>query len=57
MRRLDLWMAKLKVARVEEKLRVKEYNQAQRAVNNVWNKINKLDERIRNEKAKLARAK
>jgi hypothetical protein len=49
-------MAKLKVARAEEKLRVKEYNQAKRAMDNVWNKINEIEERIQDEKIKLARA-
>ena len=56
MRRLDLWLAKLKVARVEEKLRVKEYNQAKRAMDNVWEKIINIEERISDEKAKLARS-
>jgi hypothetical protein len=56
MRRLDLWLAKLKVARAEEKLRVKEYNQAKRAMDNVWEKINQIEERISDEKTKLARA-
>ena len=56
MKRIDLYMAKLKVARAEEKLRVKEYNQAKRAMDNVWNKINEIEERIQDEKTKLARA-
>jgi hypothetical protein len=56
MQRLDLWLAKLKVARVEEKLRVKEYNQAKRAMDNVWEKIINIEERISDEKAKLARS-
>lgn len=56
MKRLDLYLAKLKVARAEEKLRVKEYNQAKRAMENVWAKINDIEERISDEKAKLARA-
>ena len=56
MKRLDLYMAKLKVARAEEKLRVKEYNQALRAMHNVGEKIKELQEKITNEKAKLARA-
>lgn len=57
MRRLDYWKAKLTAARTEERQRRKELNQMARAFERAVEKVAKIEERIEDEKAKLARPK
>lgn len=54
MKRLDLWLAKLKVAQAEAKFLAKRMNQAVRAYENNQLKIESIQEKINYEKAKLA---
>ena len=54
MKRLDFWLAKLKVAQAEEKFLTKRMNQAIRAYGNNQLKIESIQEKINYEKAKLA---
>jgi len=55
-RRLDYWKAKLKTAQAEERIRQKEYNQMARALFRALDKVETIEQRIEDEKAKLARA-
>lgn len=57
MRRLDYWKAKLKTAQAEERIRQKEYNQMARALFRAYDKVETIEQRIEDEKAKLARTK
>lgn len=50
--RLNLWKAKLKAARVEEKQWAKVYNRAERAMLRVSRQIDELEKRIESELAK-----
>lgn len=54
MKRLDLWLAKLKVALAEKKFLAKRMNQAVRAYENNTKQIETIQEKITYEKAKLA---
>lgn len=55
MRRLDYWKAKLKAAQAEERIRQKEYNQMARALFRALDQVEIIEQRIEDEKAKLAR--
>lgn len=55
MRRLDYWKAKLKVAQTEERIRQKELNQMAKAFDRALQQVNDIEQRIQDEKAKLAR--
>lgn len=57
MKRLDYWKAKLKVAQTEEKQRNKEYNQIANAWMRAVNKLEAIERKVEDEKAKLANAK
>lgn len=54
MRRLDYWKAKLPGARAEERIRQKELNQIARAFERAVEKVAEIEQRIENEKDKLA---
>jgi hypothetical protein len=54
-RRLDYWKAKLKVAQTEERIRQKELNQMAKAFDRALQQVNDIEQRIEDEKAKLAR--
>jgi hypothetical protein len=56
-RRLDYWKAKLKTAQAEERIRQKEYNQMARALFRALDQVETIEQRIEDEKAKLARTK
>ena len=56
MKRIDYWKAKLKTAQAEERIRQKEYNQMARALFRALDKVETIEQRIEDEKAKLARA-
>jgi len=56
MKRLDYWKAKLKVAQVEERQRAKEYNQIANAFDRAVSKVAELEQKVRDEKAKLAQS-
>ena len=55
MKRLDYWKAKLPAARAEERIRQKELNQMARAFERALQQVNDIEQRIQDEKAKLAR--
>jgi hypothetical protein len=55
MKRLDYWKAKLKTAQVEERIRQKELNQMAKAFERALQQVNDIEQRIQDEKAKLAR--
>jgi hypothetical protein len=55
MKRLDYWKAKLKAAQAEERIRQKEYNQMARALFRALDQVEIIEQRIEDEKAKLAR--
>ncbi len=55
MRRLDYWKAKLKTAQAEKRIRQKEYSQMARAFFRAVDEVAKIEQRIQDEKAKLAR--
>lgn len=55
MKRLDYWKAKLKVAQTEERIRQKELNQMAKAFDRALQQVNDIEQRIQDEKAKLAR--
>ena len=55
MKRLDYWRAKLPAARAEERIREKELNQMARAFQRAVEKVSEIEQRIENEKTKLAR--
>lgn len=57
MKRLDLWLAKLKVALAEQKFLAKRMNQSVRAYENNTKQIETIQEKITYEKTKLAGAK
>ncbi len=57
MRRLDYWKAKLPGARAEERIRQKELNQMARAFERAVEQVAEIQQRIDDEKAKLARPK
>lgn len=57
MKRLDLWLAKLKVALAEQKFLAKRMHQANRAYSNNIKQIEIIKGRIGYEKAKLASTK
>ena len=57
MRRLDYWKAKLPGARAEERIRQKELNQMARAFERAVEQVAEIEQRIDDEKAKLARPK
>jgi phage-related minor tail protein len=54
-KRIDYWKAKLKAAQTEERIRQKEYNQMARALFRALDKVETIEQRIEDEKAKLAR--
>lgn len=54
MRRLDYWKAKLPGARAEERIRQKELNQMARAFERAVEKVAEIEQRIEDEKDKLA---
>lgn len=54
MKRLDYWKAKLKAAQAEERQRRKEYNQMARALFRACDKLEAIEQRIEDEKIKLA---
>jgi hypothetical protein len=56
-RRLDYWQALLKTAQAEERIRQKEYNQMARALFRALDKVETIEQRIEDEKAKLAKTK
>lgn len=56
MKRIDYWKAKLKAAQVEERQRNKEYNQMARAWIRACDKLEAIEQRIEDEKDKLARS-
>ncbi len=55
MKRIDYWKAKLKVAQTEERIRQKELNQMAKAFDRALQQVNDIEQRIEDEKAKLAR--
>ena len=55
MKRIDYWKAKLKAAQTEERIRQKELNQMARAFERAVEKVTEIEQRIEDEKAKLAR--
>jgi hypothetical protein len=57
MKRLEYWKAKLSGARAEERIRQKELNQMARAFERAVEQVAEIQQRINNEKAKLARPK
>ena len=56
MQRLEHYKAKLKAAKAEETIRVREYNIARRALHKVINEIVFLEEKVKYETNKLERA-
>jgi flagellar motor switch protein FliM len=54
-KRIDYWKAKLKVAQTEERIRQKELNQMAKAFDRALQQVNNIEQRIQDEKAKLAR--
>jgi hypothetical protein len=54
-KRIDYWKAKLKTAQAEERIRQKEYNQMARALFRALDQVETIEQRIEDEKAKLAR--
>jgi flagellar motor switch protein FliM len=56
MKRLDYWRSKLPAARAEERIREKELNQMARAFQRAVEQVEDIEQRIANEKTKLARA-
>jgi hypothetical protein len=54
-KRIDYWKAKLKAAQAEERIRQKEYNQMARALFRALDQVEIIEQRIEDEKAKLAR--
>jgi len=54
-KRIDYWKAKLKAAQTEERIRQKELNQMAKAFERAWQQVNDIEQRIEDEKAKLAR--
>ena len=55
MKRIDYWKAKLKAAQVEERQRNKEYNQIAHAWMRAVDKLETIEQKVEDEKAKLAR--
>ena len=55
MKRIDYWKAKLPGARAEERIRQKELNQMAKAFDRALQQVNDIEQRIEDEKAKLAR--
>jgi phage-related minor tail protein len=55
MKRIDYWKAKLKTAQVEERIRQKELNQMTKAFERALQQVTDIEQRIEDEKAKLAR--
>jgi hypothetical protein len=55
MKRLEYWRAKLPAARAEERIREKELNQMARAFQRAVEQVEDIEQRIANEKIKLAR--
>ena len=55
MKRIDYWKAKLKAAQTEERIRQKELNQMAKAFERALQQVNDIEQRIQDEKAKLAR--
>jgi hypothetical protein len=54
-KRIDYWKAKLKAAQTEERIRQKELNQMARALFRALDQVEIIEQRIEDEKAKLAR--
>jgi flagellar motor switch protein FliM len=54
-KRIDYWKAKLKAAQTEERIRQKELNQMAKAFDRALQQVNDIEQRIQDEKAKLAR--
>jgi flagellar motor switch protein FliM len=54
-KRIDYWKAKLKAAQTEERIRQKELNQMAKAFERALQQVNDIEQRIQDEKAKLAR--
>lgn len=57
MKRLAYWLAKLPAARAEERARRRELNQMRRAFERALEQVAHIEQRIDDEKAKLARSK
>lgn len=57
MKRIDYWRAKLPAARAEERARYRELNQMERAFRRAVDEVVRIETRIEDEKAKLARPK
>ena len=57
MKRLEYWKAKLPGARAEERIRQKELNQMARAFERAVEQVAEIEQRIQDEKAKLAKTK
>lgn len=57
MKRLDYWKAKLKAAQVEERQVTRQYNQMTHAWMRAVDKVEAIERKVEDEKAKLARAK
>jgi len=56
MKRLANYKAKLKAAKAEETIRMREYNTAMRALKKIIKQVMNLQERINREENKLAQA-
>ena len=56
MKRLENYKAKLKAAKAEETIRMREYNTAMRALKKIIKHVMNLQERINREENKLAQA-
>lgn len=57
MKRIDYWKAKLPAARAESRVRQRELNQMERAFQRAVDEVTRIETRIEDEKAKLARLK
>jgi len=56
MKRLENYKAKLKAAKAEETIRMREYNTAMRALKKIIKHVMNLERKVENETLKLAKA-
>ena len=56
MKRLENYKAKLKAAKAEETIRMREYNTTMRALKKIINEVSNLQEKVDYEQNKLAQA-
>jgi hypothetical protein len=56
MKRLENYKAKLKAAKAEETIRMREYNTTMRALKKIINEVTNLQEKVDYEQNKLAQA-